>query len=397
MTFLLDWLELAVRWIHVIAGIAWIGTSFYFNWLNDRLSAPERAEPGLVGELWSVHGGGFYRAMKYDTVPRATLGHLHWFKWEAYLTWLSGFSLLVLVYYLRADLYLAGPASVLSPRWAPWIGVGTLVVGWLLYDRLCRSGLGRRPARLVALGVLLTAGAAWGLSQLLGARAGYMHVGALLGTIMAANVFFVIIPAHAELVAAVEQGRDPDRARGEAAAARSRHNNYLTLPVLFVMISGHYPMTYGHAGGWAILLGLFAVGVLTRHGFNRRNAGRRAGWLFPAAALGLLALAVVSTGTRGRAGVDAAATGPVPYAQVQEILVARCVTCHAAEPAHRLFDAPPGGIVLETAAQVRAWAPKIRAVAVDTRIMPLGNFTEMTDEERALLGAWIEQGARTDR
>ncbi len=399
VSFALDWVELAARWVHVIAGVAWIGTSFYFNWLNDRLAPPTRAEPGLVGELWSVHGGGFYRAMKYDTVPTATLSGLHWFKWEAYLTWVSGASLLVLVYYLGAGTFMVDPAvAPIPPVGAVGIGVGTLALGWLVYDRLCRTRLARRGVAFATLGLLLVSALSYALLHLIGPRAAYLHVGAMLGTIMAANVFFVIIPAHVELVRAVEAGRPPVREVGEHAAMRSRHNNYLTLPVLFTMVSNHYPFAYGHRGAWAILAGLFVVGALTRHGFNVRNQGRRTGWIFPAAALGMLALAVVTAGTRGR-GPLALATGegPVDTEQVREILVARCVTCHAEQPAHRLFDAPPAGIVLETLEQAAAWAERIEAVAVESRIMPLGNFTGMTDEERAVLARWIAAGAPTGR
>ena len=399
MGIALEWVELVARWTHVIAGVAWIGTSFYFNWLNDRLAPPGRGEPGLVGELWSVHGGGFYRAMKYDTVPGATLPELHWFKWEAYLTWISGASLLVLVYYLGAGTYMVDPgAARIAPLAAVGIGVGTLAAGWLVYDRLCRTRLAARGVAFTTLGLLLVTAVSYGLLQVLGSRAAYLHVGAMLGTIMAANVFFVIIPAHVELVRAVEAGRAPDPAIGAHAALRSRHNSYFTLPVLFTMVSNHYPFTYGHPLAWAILAGLFVIGALTRHGFNVRNQGRRTGWIFPAAALGLVALALAGEGTRrGGAGADVAGGEPPGYDAVREILVARCVTCHAEEPAHRLFDAPPGGVRLETAEQAVAWAERIQAVAVDTKIMPLGNSTGMTDEERATLARWIEAGAPLDR
>ncbi len=390
----LDWLELVVRWVHVIAGVAWIGASFYFNWLNDQLAEPETREPHLEGELWSVHGGAFYRAMKYRAVPVGTLSRLHWFKWEAYLTWMSGFGLLILVYYLGAEIYLLDPGvAALSPPLGIAIALGTLCVGWIVYDQLCKSSLSKRSGPFTLLGLVLIGGVSYGLFQLFSARGAYMHVGALLGTIMAANVFFVIIPAHVELVQAVKEGRDPDPAEGARAAMRSRHNNYFTLPVLFVMISAHYPFTYGHPWGWAILLGLFVVGGVTRHGFNVRNSGRSPAWLFPAAALGLLAVAVVASGTdgRGRAGARIS-TEPVEFAQVEGILLARCVVCHAAEPANQLFAAAPGGILLETRAQVEALRSRIRAVAVETRIMPLGNLTNMTDEERGMLGAWIDSG-----
>ncbi len=399
MSFALDWLELTVRWIHVIAGIAWIGTSFYFNWLNDRLTPADPGEDGVVGDLWSVHGGGFYRAVKYSKVPKPVLRELHWFKWEAYLTWISGFALLILVYYLGADVFLLDPSvAAVAPAAGVSIGIGTLLAAWLVYDRLCRSPLAARSAAFATLGVGLTAGAAYGLLQLFGPRAAYLHVGAALGTIMAANVFFVIIPAHRELVAAVEEGRAPDGAVGAHAAMRSRHNNYLTLPVLFVMISGHYPITYGHPWAWLVLIGLFAIGAATRHAFNLRNAGRPASWLLPAAALAMIALGYVVAGSRAAGGgLGAGVSGAADFASAREIIVARCTVCHAAQPAHRLFDAPPAGIILESPEQMRSWAERIAATAVESRVMPLGNFTDMTDEERRLLGRWIEAGARVDR
>ncbi|MDH3733241.1 MAG: urate hydroxylase PuuD [Gemmatimonadota bacterium] len=395
MAFVLEWLELAVRWVHVIAGIAWIGASFYFNWLNDRLTPPRDAEPGVVGELWSIHGGGFYRAMKYETVPRSTLTELHWFKWEAYLTWLTGFSLLVLVYYLGADAYLIDPGvSPISPVAAIAVGLAVLLLGWLVYNRLCRTSLADRSGLFAVLGLVVVALAAFGLSRVLGARAAYMHIGAMIGTIMAANVFFVIIPAHVELVEALEESREPEPSIGTHAAMRSRHNNYFTLPVLFVMISSHYPITYGHAGSWAILAGLFIVGALTRHGFNVRNSGRGTGLIFPVAAIAMLALAFVSA-SGGRSGVSPAGGEAVTYDRVREIVVARCLTCHAEQPASTLFATPPGGILLETQDQVVALSDRIRAVSVETRVMPLGNLTGMTDDERAELGRWIADGSPT--
>lgn len=395
MVVALDWLELAVRWVHVIAGIAWIGASFYFNWLNDRLSPPAHPEPGLTGELWSIHGGAFYRAMKYDAVSPSTLAELHWFKWEAYLTWVTGFSLLVLVYYLGADAFLIDTESPVSAGPAIGIGIGLLVVGWLVYDGLCRSPLARRPVWLAAVGLLLVAAVAYALTRLFGPRAAYMHVGAMIGTLMAANVFFVIVPAHHELVKTVREGRERDERVGSHAAMRSRHNNYLTLPVLFVMISGHYPITYGHEWSWAILAGLFVIGGVTRHAFNVRNSGRRSGLLLPGAALGLLALALVSAQVRSDTGI-VAAEGAVTYDRVREIMQLRCVICHAAEPAGALFNAPPGGVELERPEDVAAQAERIQAVTIDSRVMPLGNFTGMTEEERSALARWIADGARID-
>ena len=395
----MEWLELAIRWIHVIAGVAWIGTSFYFNWLNDRLAAPAVPEEGVVGELWSVHGGGFYRSTKYAVAPSRMPGELHWFKWDAYLTWISGASLLILVYYLGADVYLVDPnVAPITPAVAITIAVGSLVLGWLLYDALCRTPLAKRPVLFGLLGFALVLAVAYGLARTLGSRAAYLHVGAMIGTIMAANVFFVIIPAQKELVRAVQEGREPNAAAGTHAANRSLHNNYFALPVLFVMISHHYPITYGHRYQWLILGGLFLIGALTRYAFNLRNQGRPRSWILPAAALGLIALAYVSGTSRGASGVAAGSANgePVDFQTAREILIARCVTCHSAQPAHRLFDAAPGGIAFDTPEQIGSWADRIYAVAVQARIMPLGNFTGMTDEERARLGRWIEAGAKIE-
>lgn len=390
-----EWLELAARWLHVIAGVAWIGTSFYFNWLNDRLEAPEDPGEGVAGELWAVHGGGFYKVSKFEVAPRRLPRTLHWFKWEAYVTWLSGAALLVLVYYMGAEVYLVDPAAGFGTQAAIALGAGTLAVGWIVYDRLCRSPLETRPVAFGVLGLALMAALAFGLVHALGDRAAYMHVGALIGTLMAANVFFVIIPAHRELVDAVEEERPPDAAVGRHAAMRSRHNNYLTLPVLFVMISNHYPITYAHRWNWAILMGLFVVGAGVRHYFNLRNQGRARAWILPAAAAGMIALAFVSAGWPDRARPAAGSEArPVDFEEVREVVVARCVTCHSATPAHRLFDAPPGGLAFDRPEEIRAAARRIYETTVVTRVMPLGNFTEMTEEERALLGAWIRQGAR---
>ena len=389
----LGWLNLALRWGHVITGVAWIGTSFYFNWLNSRLAPPERAEPGVAGELWSVHGGGFYRVVKYAVAPGRLPTTLHWFKWEAYATWLTGVSLLALIYYLQAGALLVAPDKGFAPGVVIGIGVGTLVVSWLFYDVLCRSPLGSRPVLLTALGFGLVTALAWGLTQLMSPRAAYLHVGAALGTIMAANVLMVIIPSQQQMVAAITLGRSPDAARGEQAALRSLHNNYLTLPVLFIMVSNHYPATYGNGLNWAILAGLSAVGVLTRHWFNIRNQGRRAVWILPAAALGMVALAFVSQPKR----LPAPPAGPsdgVSFTDVRVVVARRCAACHSATPTMAGFAAAPAGVLLDTPDQIHLLAPRIQAVAVAAQTMPLGNVTGMTPEERELLGRWIREGAR---
>ena len=388
-----QWLNLALRWSHVITGVAWIGTSFYFNWLNSRLAPPDdRSEPGVAGELWSVHGGGFYRVVKYTVAPPRLPGTLHWFKWEAYATWVTGFFLLVLVYYAGAASFLVEPGGEhLSPIAGIAVGIGTLVVSWLVYDALCRSGLGSRPLALASLLFLLGTALGWELTRLLSPRAAYIHVGAAIGTIMAANVLMVIIPAQKEMVAALAQGRPPDATRGKQAGLRSLHNNYLTLPVLFIMVSSHYPATYGHPLNWAILAALAVIGVGTRHWFNLRNQGRQNAWLLPAAALGLLALAVV---TAPRARSSAVGAGDVAsFADVRVVVARRCAPCHSSVPTQPGMPAAPLGVMLDTPDQIRASAPRILAVAVDAQTMPLGNLTGMTADERALLGKWIRSGA----
>jgi uncharacterized membrane protein len=389
-----QWLNLALRWGHVIAGIAWIGTSFYFNWLNSRLTPtpPERSEPGVAGELWSVHGGGFYRVVKYAVAPATLPRTLHWFKWEAYATWLTGFALLVLVYYLGAAWFLIDPqVARIDARAAIALGIGTLVVAWLVYDALCRSALGERPVALAATLFVLGTALAWGLSRVLSPHAAYIHVGAAIGTIMAANVLMVIIPSQRDMVAALAQGRTPDARRGAQAALRSLHNNYLTLPVLFIMVSSHYPETYGQPRSWAILAALSVIGAATRHWFNLRNQGRRNAWLLPAAALGLVALALA---TAPRSGPASAGVAPgVSFADVRVIIARRCAACHSSAPTTPGIPTAPLGMLLDTPEQIRLQAPRMLVRAVETQTMPLGNVTGMTSDEREVLGRWIRAGA----
>jgi uncharacterized membrane protein len=384
-----QWLNLTVRWLHVIVGIAWIGTSFYFNWLNSRIRAPDTPEEGVSGELWSVHGGGFYRVVKYDVAPARLPRTLHWFMWEAYATWITGFGLLVLVYYFGAKAYLVRPEAGLSAGAAIAVGIGTLFAGWLVYDGLCRA-LAARPAALSIVGFALAAAAAYGLTLVFSSRGAYIHVGAMLGTIMAANVFRVIIPSQQEMVAAMAAGRAPDPARGAHAALRSLHNNYLTLPVLFIMISNHYPVTYGHRYNWAILAGIAVLGAATRHAFNLRNQGRSKPWLLPVAAAGMLALALVSA---PRPRDDGAAT--VDDAEAHAIIERRCVPCHAETPTQPGFPAAPLGVRLDTMDDILRHADRIAAVAVHTETMPLGNLTGMTDEERSAVGRWLRETVRS--
>lgn len=379
---LAEWLNLALRWLHVTVGIAWIGSSFYFVWLDNHLTKP--IEGDASGELWSVHGGGFYHNQKYQVAPAKMPDHLHWFKWEAYSTWLSGFSLLVLVYYVGAQSFLIDPAKApLSPAVAIAIGLAALALGWLVYDGLCRSPAGENN---LALGVFWFAALLWAayvLDQLFNARAAYLHVGAIIGTAMVGNVFLVIIPNQRKVVAELIAGRTPDPALGAAAKQRSLHNNYMTLPVLFIMISNHYPMTYGAERPWVVLALIGLTGVAVRHVFNLRGRGQRTG---PAMALAAaLALASVTYVTWEKSGAAPVSAGNLTYADIAPILATHCAACHN-------VPTPPKGVALDSWAHVSAASGRIKAMAVDSTTMPLGNPTHMTPAERQRLGAWIAAG-----
>ncbi|HYE28473.1 MAG TPA: urate hydroxylase PuuD, partial [Allosphingosinicella sp.] len=358
-----EWLNLGIRWLHLTAGIAWIGSSFYFVWLDNHLKAP--AEGDASGELWSVHGGGFYHNQKYQVAPSAMPEQLHWFKWEAYFTWLSGFSLLVLIYYVGAQSFLIDPAkAALSPAQAIAIGLAALALGWLVYDGLCRSPVGSSNLALGIFWFVCLLLAASALDSLFNARAAYMHVGAIIGTVMVANVFLIIIPNQRKVVADLIAGRTPDPALGAAAKQRSLHNNYMTLPVLFIMISPHYPMTYGAERPWLVLALLGLTGVAIRHVFNLRGRGlatRPA--VVTAAALAFASVAYVTTEKGG--GVTGSAQN-LTYAEIEPILAAHCAGCHNVNP-------PPLGVALDSFDHVRAASARIKAVAVDTHAMPLGN------------------------
>jgi uncharacterized membrane protein len=406
LAYLIDWLSLLGRWMHLIFGIAWIGASFYFVWLDNHLLPPidpALDEKGVAGELWSVHGGGFYNAHKYRIAPARLPEHLHWFYWEAYSTWLSGFFLLCLIYYGGAEAYLIDPAVArLSPLEAIAIGVFTLAAGWIVYDRLCESALDRFPGALLgALAVFLSA-AAYGLCHVFSGRGAFIHFGAMLGTIMVANVFFVIIPGQRELVRAKNEGRDPnplDAARGKQ---RSVHNTYFTLPVLFTMISNHYALTTGAAYNWLVLIAMTFAGAAIRVYFVlRHTSGGRASPI--PLATGLVSLAVVALLLRpvesaglpdpGKAEVQSTGgPGALPSGQQMVALVAvRCAVCHAARPTQPGFVAAPNGVMLDTPERIAVQREKMR-VQLATHAMPIGNLTHLTEEERAALIAWIDAG-----
>jgi uncharacterized membrane protein len=389
-----EWLQFLARWLHVVAGIVWIGTSFYFVALDNHLRPPadpgtRSVERGVGGEVWEIHGGGFYRIEKFQLAPPRLPDVLHWFKWEAYATWLSGFALMIVLYYFNADTYLVDPGVAdLSTTAAIAISIGLLLVAWVAYDVLCRAL--RSELVLAAALFGLTALAAWGAGELFAPRAAYLQVGAMLGTIMAANVFLVIIPAHRELIRAKDAYREPDPGPALRAKQRSVHNNYLTLPVVFAMLSNHFPTAYGHSHAWLVLVALMAVGAWIRHFFNLRHAGRTVWWIPVTAALAIAAVAVAirpAGGAGGSAGAPA-----VSFSRAREIVQARCVPCHSAHPTK--VAAAPLGIRLDTGAQIDAQASAIERVAVESTTMPLGNATGMTPAERRLLGDWIRQGHR---
>jgi len=391
--YLVDWLNLLVRWLHLVSGVAWIGASFHFVMLDNSLSpptGPEDRKRGVFGELWAVHGGGFYNSRKFLTGPKGEPlpENLHWSKWEAYTTWLSGMGLVAIIYWFGASSYLIDKAVMpLSPWAAVAISIAFIAGGWLVYDVLCRALAGNE--NLLALALLsLVMLAAWALFNLFGARAAFVHVGAMIGTMMVANVYFHIIPGQKRMVADIRAGREPDSTPGVIGKQRSVHNTYFTLPVLFAMISNHYPMTYSHPRGWIVLGVIMLAGVLIRQFFVLRHKGR-APLLLPALAVVLLLGVAVAIAPRP----TAAASRDVPFAEVKAVLDARCVGCHAATPTQPGFAQPPKGVMLETAEQVGQHAAKI-AETVGNRYMPIGNLTQMTDDDRALVAAWFAQRAR---
>lgn len=395
----IEWLNLLVRWVHVIAAIMWIGDSFLFMWMDSSLEPPSRPRDGaVVGELWMVHSGGFYEVVKRQVLAPAELPRqIHWFKWQAYTTWLSGFALLGIVYYLNRGLYLVDPtSSSLHPTAAIALSVGALALAWLVYDAIWMSPLAARPRLAATLSFALLLAATFGATRVFSARAAFLQVGAMLGTIMAANVWRRIIPAQDRMLAATRAGTAVDVSLGARAKTRSVHNHYLTLPVLFTMLSNHFPSTYGHPLNWLVLSLLIVFGIALKQAMNARRPAHAL--LFVA---GLLSLAGAVALTARPGGTSAApaglADGPaIAFADVRAIVDRRCITCHSAHPTNPSFPQPPSGIALDRPEQLRALAPRILVRAVVTQTMPLGNLTGMTDEERRTLGAWIAQGARLD-
>ena len=387
--YLVDWLNLLARWVHFITGVAWIGASFYFIWLDNHLETPRSAEDvdkGVGGEVWSVHGGGFYHAQKYKVAPQVIPETLHWFKWEAYSTWLSGMFLLVLVYWYGAQVYLIDPSvAELTPLAAVGLAAASIAGGWIVYDLLCKTKLGENERLFAAVLFGLVAVLAWGLCQFFSGRGAYIHFGAVLGTIMVANVFFVIIPGQRRMVDAAKRGEVPDPRDGIRAKQRSVHNTYFTLPVLFVMTSNHYAMTYSHEYNWAILIAISLAGALIRIYFVARHSGKAS--LIPLIIAGVL-LAGVAALIAPRA--SAASGEAVAFDDVRAVVAHRCMTCHSAVPTHPAFPAAPGGVILDTDAQIVAEAQRIHQQTVITRVMPIGNLTNISEEERDIIDRWYQ-------
>ncbi len=383
-----DWSSLLLRWAHIVAGIGWIGSSFYFMWLDSSLKRHSAMPETVNGENWTVHGGGFYHTQKYLVAPEKMPADLHWFRWESYLTWLSGFALMAVTYYWGASAYLIDRSVAdLTPWQAIGISVLGLAAGWLLYDLLCKSPLRTRPEVMFAVLFVALVVASWGYAQVFSARAAFIQVGATIATFMTGNVFLVIIPNQRIVVADLQAGRVPDARFGQIAKLRSTHNNYLTLPVLFLMLSNHYPMTFGHSFAWAVVALVLLIGVVVRHWFNLHEGGvhgAQIAWQWPVT--GVLVAGLVMLTAWRPAGPEIAAPSDT---EVMAIVAAHCAACHAAVPMHEAFDEAPGGVALENIAALRTHRDKILLQAVSTNAMPLGNESGMTDAERGALGAWL--------
>ncbi|MCX8996647.1 urate hydroxylase PuuD [Rhizobiaceae bacterium BDR2-2] len=398
-----EWLSFAVRWLHVITAIAWIGSSFYFIALDLGLTKRPHLPSGVHGEEWQVHGGGFYHIQKYLVAPASMPDHLIWFKWESYVTWLSGAALLAIVYYAGADLFLIDTDVMELAGWqAILISIVSLTIGWIAYDLLCKSPLGRNTRGLMILLYLVLVIMAFAYTQVFSGRATFLHLGAFTATIMTANVFFVIIPNQKIVVADLKAGRTPDPKLGAQAKQRSLHNNYLTLPVIFFMLSNHYPMAFATAWNWAIAALVFLLGVTIRHWFNTTHARKgKPYWTWGATAAIFAAIVWLSTlGNGAPVAEDEEAAAPAPayarfaddphFEEVRDLVQSRCSMCHAREPAWEGIIHAPKAVKLETDAEIARHAREIYLQAGISRAMPPGNVTYLTAEDRALLTAWYE-------
>jgi uncharacterized membrane protein len=392
--YLLTVIDLVLRWLHVIVGISWVGSSFYFMWLDARLNVPPQhpQSDNVAGDLWALHGGGFYHSQKYKSAPGTIPTPLYRFKWEAYTTGLSGIALLAFVYYLNADLYLVSrDAGLLNPGTAIAASIVLIIAAWPVYHVLCVVVPNERLFAII--GTALVAGTAWLVEQLFTGRGAFMQLGAMLGMLMVANVFFNIMPAQRAMLASMRTGSTPDASLGARAKRRSVHNNYLTLPVVLCMLSPHYPLLYGQADNWLVLAMLMVAGGFARHYFNLRNAGRRT--VVPlAVSLLICATSVVAIGYSANAGKGGAQT--VTYREFKSIIDRRCRTCHSVAPTYPGTVVAPAGVALDNAADFRRWASHIQERVVVSHTMPNNNVTGITDDERRRVAAWFSSGMQAD-
>lgn len=389
--YITEWLNLIIRFAHLIVGIAWIGASFYFVWLDNHLEKPPewKAEKGISGDLWAIHGGGFYEVAKYKLAPEKMPTLLHWFKWEAYTTWITGFLLLSLMFYVGAESYLIDPRIKDLTQWqAIGLGLGAIITGVGSYEILVRTKLRDHGLVLAFILFAIATALSYGLTQVFSARGAYMHMGAILGTIMAGNVFFGIMPSQRALVKAVEDGTKPDSKYGLNAKIRSTHNTYITLPVLFIMISNHYPITYNHSANWLVLMVIILITAAVRQYFVLRHFGKQK----PMVLIGAIIATIILAYAIAPKTVEITAEQKqqvVTDAQALKIIETRCSACHAEKPTDDVFTSPQGGVIFTDIASIKQWAPRIEARAINSKDMPFMNKTKMTDEERLTLSLWL--------
>lgn len=399
-----EWLAFAARWLHVVTAIAWIGSSFYFIALDLGLRQRPELPPGAHGEEWQVHGGGFYHIQKYLVAPATLPEHLTWFKWESYATWLSGFALLAILYYAGADLYLIDRTVLdVSAPVAIGLSVASIALGWLVYDLLCKSPLGRSDTGLMLVLFAVLVAMSWGYTQIFSGRAALLHLGAFTATIMSANVFFIIIPNQKVVVADLKAGRTPAAILGQQAKQRSLHNNYLTLPVIFLMLSNHYPLAFATQHNWAIAALVFLIGVLIRHYFNSLHAGRgNPHWTWAGSVVLFIVIMWLSSEPETLDGLAEAPPSPVAEAfmasehfpAVRDTVMGRCAMCHAAVPGWEGVRRPPKAVALDSAVEIAERAREIYLQAGVSRAMPPGNVSGLTEAERALIVTWFEEVRR---
>lgn len=388
-TYITDWLNLVIRFLHVITGIAWIGASFYFIWLDNALREPPewKKQKGIKGDVWAIHGGGIYEVAKYQLAPEVMPKTLHWFKWEAYSTGITGFLLLSLIYYVGANTYLIDPAKAAINSWlGVLIGISALLSGWFIYDYLCKTALVNKGFYFALTMVAILTTYTFILSSVFSDRAAYIHIGAMIGIAMVLNVFTVIIPSQRALVKAIEQGEQPNEQLALNAKLRSTHNNYATLPVIFIMISNHYPMTYGNKYGWLVLAAIIAITMWARHFFNLKHKEIIKPSILATAALAFVVLIWLLAPIKPQASNTTVTTD-----QAMQIVQQRCMACHSSHPTDNVFTVAPAGVMFDNAGQITQWAARIKARAVDSKDMPFMNKTQITDQERAMLGQWAVQ------